>query len=166
MQLFCSGAAAGSRLQDGQWLGKAGVVGELHACNFCAAMPPERAGRLAPAPVLTGLVRRDLFRRDLHYPADLGSLFAAPTASLASARRDLQLVRRLGTECTRASVRVQLVAMAALTCFCPMRTSALERLCGTTWQGLETALLPLLCRGLLVRDQALWSHGTPRDREL
>lgn len=121
---------------------------------------------LPPTPPLTGLVRRDLFRRDLHYPADLGSLVMALRASLTAARRDLDLVQAWSRQLSRASARVQLVALTALTCFGPCRPSALADLAGSSWQGVESALLPLERAGVLMREQGVWALTRPIDREL
>lgn len=121
---------------------------------------------LPPVPPLTGLVRRDLFRRDLHYPADLGCLVVALRASLAAARRDLDLVKGWSEQLSRASARVQLLALTALTCFGPCRPSALADLAGSSWQGVESALLPLERVGVLGREQGVWILTKPVDREL
>jgi hypothetical protein len=87
---------------------RAAVPDEGLLAAFDLATGLALAQRMPPAPLLTGLVRRELFRRDLHYPNDLGNLYAALQAALIAAERDLALVgawRNAG-----ASGRVQLLA--------------------------------------------------------
>jgi hypothetical protein len=121
--------------------------------------------RLVPMPPLTGLVRRDLFRRDLHYPADLGSLIAALRASIVAAERDLALVSHWAALATRSSARVQLLALTILSCFGQARPSSIETLAVTTWQGLETALAKFESSGLVQRDAGLWRLASLPDRD-
>lgn len=121
--------------------------------------------RLAPMPPLTGLIRRDLFRRDLHYPADFGSLIAAIKASTALARRDLELVTAWETVCSRRAARVQLLSLTLLSCIASARPSALQIIVGTSWQGLETAMVPLIRAGVVHRDAGIWSLAARPDRD-
>ncbi len=124
------------------------------------------AKHLAPMPPLTGLVRRDLFRRDLHYPADLGSLIAAIRASVIAAVRDRDLVLAAAQQQSRAAARVQGMALAVLTCVGPARPSALADLAATRWQGVEAALVPLARAGVVVREQGIWRLSQQADRAI
>ncbi len=120
------------------------------------------AGRLAPMPLLSGIIRRDLFRRDLHYPADLGSLIAALKASLAASTRDRDTVVATAAGAARSPARVQQVSLAALSCFGSLRPSALATLTGSSWQGVETALQPLRKTGRVSKDGPFWHAASDR----
>lgn len=124
------------------------------------------AKQLAPLPPLTGLIRRDLFRRDLHYPADLGSLIAAIRTSLTAAARDRDLVLAWTGKQSRASARVQGLALTVLTCFESARPSALAALAGTSWQGVEAALVPLERSGIVAREHGVWWLTQQADRAI
>lgn len=135
--------------------------GSLYAA-FDLATAAGFARRLPPAPFLSGLIRKDLFRRDLHYPADLGCLIASIGASLALARRDLRAVQSISSQISRASARVQTLSVAILTCYREARPSALAVLTGSSWQGVDVALAPLRRTGLLQRDESVWQLSTSR----
>lgn len=120
--------------------------------------------KLDPMAPLTGLIRRDLFRRDLHYPADFGSLVAALKASMIAATRDLELITEWSGLTSRKSGRVQLVAISMLLCLGQARASSIETVAATTWQGIEAALAPLERSGLVQRNSGVWTLSNLPER--
>lgn len=113
----------------------------------------DRAG----TPILSGLIRYELFTRDLHYPADVRAVYTSLASTVGLAERDLEMVRTWRASPPCAHGRLPLMLCAALSCLGAARASSLERLLGSSWQGLRGPLELLTRSGSVYRSaDGIW----------
>ena len=115
-------------------------------------------------PILTGLVRRELLRREQPYPHDLASVAASLLASVRIAERDFAWLQDIEQRRGRTLARGQAVLLAALAAWAPALPYRLAGLTGVTNSGVPAALAPFREAGLVVYDGDCWRMAQLPDR--
>ena len=122
------------------------------------------AAGVLDVPILTGLVRRELLRRERSYPHDLASVAASLLASVRMAERDLAWLQEIEQRRGRTLARGQAVLLAALAAWAPALPFRLAGLTGVTNSGVAAALAPFRDAGLVVYDGDCWAMAQLPDR--